>query len=378
MPCRLCNGSLYEIPVLTLQRVPASAQSLVDDMSNISCSKTIDLILTECSGCGLLQLTNQPVKYYKEVITSASVSPKMLKFRYEQLQNWLNIYNLKGKRIIEIGCGNGYLLDILEELGAEAWGLEYSSTSVKIAQSRGRNVIQGYPNEIFSEVPSFDGFICINFLEHSPYPGEFLQGIHKIINNRSIGLVEVPNFEKDILFERYYDLIIDHLSYFNQATLERTLSVNGFDIISTGKCWDEDDIYAVIQKREPLNYQHWKISNSILQQIDAVISDPKFERVAIWGASHQSLSLLSMTHSLPVCIIDSASFKQNKYEPCRGIKIIPPKDLNQFNINTIIVMAASYSDEVVNTLIHQMGYVGNIFKLGSKGIVSVQESCSFF
>ena len=142
MSCRLCGSSLFETPVLTLQRVPASAQSLVDDMSNISDTATIDLILAECSGCGLLQLTNQPVNYYKEVITSASVSQKMLNFRHDQLQDWIDSYNLKGKRIIEIGCGNGYLLDILEELGTEAWGLEYSSTSVKLAQNRGRNVIQ--------------------------------------------------------------------------------------------------------------------------------------------------------------------------------------------------------------------------------------------
>jgi len=375
MSCRLCGRSLFETFVLTLQRVPASAQSLVDDLNNISDSATIDLILAECSGCGLLQLTNQPVNYYKEVITSASVSQKMLNFRHDQLQNWVEKYNLKGKRIIEIGCGNGYLLDILEELGTEAWGLEYSSTSVKVAQNRGRKVIQGYPNEIFSEIPSFDGFICINFLEHSPDPGEFIQGIHKFINNGAIGLVEVPNFEKDILFERYYDLIIDHLSYFTQATLERALSLNGFDILSTGKCWDDDDIYAIVKKREPLNYEHWKTSNLILRQIDSVLSDPKFKRVAVWGASHQSLSLLSMTHSLPICIIDSAPFKQNKYEPCRGIKIIPPNDLKQFNIDTIIVMAAAYSDEVVNTLINQMDYTGNVFKLNAKELVNVQKSC---
>jgi hypothetical protein len=35
-------------------------------------------------------------------------------------------------------------------------------------------------------------------------------------------------------------------------------------------------------------------------------------------------------------------------------------------------MAAAYSDEVVNTLINQMDYTGNIFKLNAKELVSVQ------
>ena len=50
-------------------------------------------------------------------------------------------------------------------------------------------------------------------------------------------------------------------------------------------------------------------------------------------------------------VVDSAPFKQNRYTPATHIPIISPSELYSEEIDCVIIMAASYSDEVANNLI---------------------------
>ena len=49
-------------------------------------------------------------------------------------------------------------------------------------------------------------------------------------------------------------------------------------------------------------------------------------------------------------VVDSAPFKQGKYTPATHIPIVSPEMLNVDPVDAVIVMAASYSNEVVQTL----------------------------
>jgi len=49
-------------------------------------------------------------------------------------------------------------------------------------------------------------------------------------------------------------------------------------------------------------------------------------------------------------VVDSAHFKQNKYTPATHLPIFAPDKLNSDPVKAIIVMAASYSDEVVGII----------------------------
>ena len=79
MECRICS-SLDLIEVVTLKKVPESAQLFLKTKSDkYNCS--IDLTIKQCQNCGHVQSTNKPVKYYKEVITAAGLSKKILSER---------------------------------------------------------------------------------------------------------------------------------------------------------------------------------------------------------------------------------------------------------------------------------------------------------
>ena len=49
-------------------------------------------------------------------------------------------------------------------------------------------------------------------------------------------------------------------------------------------------------------------------------------------------------------VVDSAPFKQGKFTPATHLPVVPPDALRSDPVEAVIVMAASYSDEVAGLL----------------------------
>jgi hypothetical protein len=49
-------------------------------------------------------------------------------------------------------------------------------------------------------------------------------------------------------------------------------------------------------------------------------------------------------------VVDSAPFKQGRYTPATHLPIVAPEALRSDPVDAVIVMAASYSDEVVGVI----------------------------
>ena len=114
--CRVCNNKFFPSPLLLLENMTRYAQYL-PDCNNLKNDFGVNLEVHQCSKCGLIQLNNDPVFYYKESIRATSVSKEMDEFRNIQFKSFINNYNLKNKRILEIGCARGENLLIMNNLG---------------------------------------------------------------------------------------------------------------------------------------------------------------------------------------------------------------------------------------------------------------------
>ncbi|WP_190615699.1 class I SAM-dependent methyltransferase [Tepiditoga spiralis] len=319
----------------------------------INMDKPITLNIVQCSKCGLVQLDNEPVSYYKEVIRATSVSSKMKKFRLHQLKTFIEKYKLYKKKGIEIGCGNCDYLDILNELDIEIYGIEFSEKNIKICKEKNLKVFKGFiENEIY-KIPKkpYDIFFIFNYLEHIPNPIIFLKGIWNNLTENGIGIIEVPNFNMILKEKMLSEFTIDHLSYFTKNTLELTLKLSGFEILEINEIWNDYILSAIVRKRNLINVEDFDNFKTILKKnIDDFIKENN--DFAIWGAGHQALAIIAMTNLNKKCkfIIDSASFKQNKYTPATHIKIVSPEYLRKHNVKSILIMAGSYSDEIAQIL----------------------------
>lgn len=350
--CRCCESLILNNPLLHYDNMPGKAQNFPDIMQ-IKEDKGITLDIYECPYCGLVQIFEEPVSYYRDVIRAIAVSEEMREFRKQYFHKFLENCNLFGKKVIEVGAGCGEYMEILEKEDVEVYGLEHLVQSVQMACHRGLHVYQGFIESSQTEIPGapYDGFYTMNFLEHIPKPKEFLKSISSNLTKDGYGLVEVPN--GDFIFKKYMfsEFMLDHLSYFSKDSLCRMLELSGFEVVSCKVIWHEYILSAIVKKRKPISVQKFKTEQTrLVEEAKAYVREMqrKGKKIALWGAGHQALAFLSLAKLQTdlECVIDSAEFKQNKFTPATHLPIVAPSKIEELKIGAIIVMAGSYSDEV--------------------------------
>ena len=346
--CKICGLELFREPLLSYENMPMISQNL-PDVESLKDDKGIDLKIYQCSGCGMAQLNNEPVSYYKEVIRAVAFSPEMKEFRIKQFNDFTRKYSLEGKKVIEIGCGRGEYMSIMSQVGANIYGLEYSDASVNQCVKNGLNVSRGFIDDDKYKIKNapFDAFFMFSFLEHLPEPNTTLRGISNNLTDDAVGIVEVPNFDMILSNKLFSEFVRDHLLYFTEDTLNIALRLNGFEIISCGAIWHDYIISAVVRKRKKLNLSSFfEPQAKIKKEIDDYIS--RFQDVAIWGAGHQAFAIMSLMDlgGKIKYVVDSAEFKQGKYTPATHIPIVAPDKLSSDPVGAVIIIAGSYSDEV--------------------------------
>ncbi|MDP2268330.1 MAG: methyltransferase, partial [Deltaproteobacteria bacterium] len=169
----------------------------------------------------------------------------------------------------------------------------------------------------------------------------------------AVGLVEVPNFDMVLRNKLFSEFIGDHLLYFTKETLHTTLQLNGFDVIEYSEVRDDYVISVVVKKRTRLDISHFHdYQVKIKTDIDAYLNQFAAKRVAVWGAGHQALAIIALTGIAGRIryVVDSALFKQGKYTPATHLPIVAPETLHSDPVDAVIVMAASYSDEVAGII----------------------------
>lgn len=352
--CRICWQPLFNEPILQYRNMPAVAQYL-PNAADLKKDKGVNLDIYQCSGCGTVQLANEPVSYYKEVIRATGVSEEMKNFRRQQFLDFIKSHQLVGKKIIEIGCGRGEYLSIMSPLGATAYGLDDSVESVKLCQKNGLSVFRGFVDreDYKIEQSPFAAFFMLSFLEHLPDPVAALRGIANNLAASAVGLVEVPNFDMILKKNLFSEFMRDHLFYFTAETLKFTLEISGFKVLNCEQVWHDYIISATVVKKSRADVSSLKQHQEKLQKvIEEYLSKFDGKKVAIWGAGHQALAIMAMFNLTDKIkyVVDSADFKQGKYTPVTHLPIVSPDVLKSDPVDGIIVMAGSYSDEVVKII----------------------------
>jgi hypothetical protein len=124
-----------------------------------------------------------------------------------------------------------------------------------------------------------------------------------------------------------------------------------------------------VRKRKCVDLQNFhdqqsKIKNDLKEYIK------NYEKVAVYGAGHQALAVLSLADiaSDIEYVVDDATFKQGKYTPATHIPIVSNEYLKSNPVDAIIVMAASYSDEVSKKIKNKLDISSSVSILREDGL----------
>lgn len=99
-----------------------------------------------------------------------------------------------GARVLDIGCGEGVLLDMLtRENGVEGRGLEINAANVSLCLARGLSVVQGDADHDLADFPSkaFDYALLSQTLQTVRQPRHVLSELLRIADR---AIVSFPNF----------------------------------------------------------------------------------------------------------------------------------------------------------------------------------------
>ena len=347
--CISCNGSLHEL--MKIENMPASAQD-IPTKEELDKDSGIEVSLCVCEDCNLVQLKNDAVYYYRDVIRAGGYSTTMEDLRKSEYKHFIEFASLEGKKIIEVGCGRGEFLGMLKGFPVEGYGTEHKKELVEIAKEAGLRVDEDFPeseDHVFKNGP-FDAFMSFNFLEHQPHPRTYLKAIYNNLCDEGYGLITVPSFEYILEQNSFYEIIPDHIAYYNFDSLTHLLNISGFEVLES-RTVNRDTIEVIVKKRKFPD-----ISGIISKKKDIakeVLDTVKgYSKIAIWGASHQGFTLCSTTGIAKYvdCIIDSAPFKQGRFAPASHIEIISPDDARKRELEAIVIVAPGYTNEIANII----------------------------
>ena len=354
--CLVCGSPLENAETLFVcDNMPGSAQD-IPTKEELPNDKGIQLKLVQCKCCGLVQIPTEPVHYYKKVIRAGGGTTTMVNLRNEQYTEFMNRFNLKGKKILEVGCGKGEFLRIWKDYDVRAVGIEYDQELVTRARNEGMEVYKAYADDADTKLPEapYDAFVQFNFLEHQPYPNDMLQSIYNNLTEDGVGLVTVPSLEYILKYDGYYELIKDHIAYYSEETLKFLFQKNGFEVVDCHTV-NRDTHSIMVRKRKKADVSSWKENFDSLKQelfdyVNGYVSQGK--KVAVWGASHQGFTLIpSLGLSDKIAyIIDSAPFKQGKYAPASHVPIVDRKHYFEEPVASIMIVAPGYTDEIANII----------------------------
>ena len=96
---------------------------------------------------------------------------------------------LKGKRVVDVGCGGGILSDAMARCGADVLGIDMSGKALGVAQlhaleaqTKGVAYREVNAEALADEFPGqFDVVTCMEMLEHVPNPASVVRACAKLV-----------------------------------------------------------------------------------------------------------------------------------------------------------------------------------------------------
>lgn len=326
----------------------------------------MDIVLVQCRSCGLVfnrQFDGQLVPYDANYENSQCYSPAFQSHMENLAAHLVEKYDLRHKRILEVGCGKGAFLKLICQQGDNA-GAGYD-TSYEGPPTVARPSIRFFrqyvtPNHI---TEAFDAVVCRHVVEHVPEIGDFLRQLHAIARacGNPVAIIETPALEWIIQQGSFWDIVYEHCNYFSQPCLAHLCRSSGFEILDHRLAFDGQYQILELKVRPESGAAH---KPGIPPEADLAFLAPKMasshhtiikklkengaeDSWAIWGAGAKGVALVNQVNfPPPAFVIDSNPAKQGCFIPGSAIPVVSPQDDRLKDLAVILIANPVYFHEI--------------------------------
>lgn len=256
VPCELCGEDQTKV-LFEIEGKSSRGLSVLTNGHEVKVDQVSKVVQCQC--CGLIYVNPRihleagtlpyspeaEEAYFQDTCSQRTYACQRL---VERFSSW---YGARPDRLLDIGCGDGVLLDACERAGIDFVGTEVSPVLVERLRNQYGNRIR-YAEELASfPSESFDVVALINVIEHLEKPGEIVAEARRLLKPGGVFLVHAPNMAglparlhgKD--WHQVQPLV--HLYYFTPVSLKQLLKKAGLTPVGRFSLLSESPIKRAVQ-----------------------------------------------------------------------------------------------------------------------------------
>jgi 2-polyprenyl-3-methyl-5-hydroxy-6-metoxy-1,4-benzoquinol methylase len=364
-----CCGQDSSEQFYQVRSVPVHQVKLVRSRADALATRKGDIGLRFCHGCGFVwnaAFDPHLMQYEQDYESTQAVSPTFNRFHDRLARTLVERFELRGKTVVEMGCGQGEFVAMLAEFGANrGYGFD------QVVRDEGTHGKVTMVKDLYGPRHSDlkpDFVACKMTLEHVHDTAAFIRSIRTTLGDQSQALVffMIPEITRILELRAFWDVYYEHCSYFSPGSLGRLFRHVGFDPVDV---WaDYDDQYVLIAARPGPGTGPWlprehgpeTLAPKVVTFTREVAADQvrwrrwledlqaAGKKAVLWGGGSKGvafLTTLGVTDAVEYAV-DVNPRRAGTFIAGGGQQIVGPAFLADYQPDVVLIMSPIYTGEI--------------------------------